>query len=329
MAVRVILKNPKVLAALLIIGLVIAMIMVILNLGMAIGSGGMGAVVASSYLAEDEDITNASVLFSGLELDFIEEIENIPLNHPGFDEYRIEIDFNLITHNPFELMAYLTSVHLDFSGADIAAHLQSLFAEQYQLVFTPTIEIRFTEDDYGNPVPYDWHVLTVTMISRPFSEVIQERMTEEQQFHFTVLMQSLGNRQQIASPFDFNWLPHVSSHFGYRIHPILGGRQFHAGIDIGLPTGTPIRAGHDGIVTFAGYNTGGFGNLVIIDSGDGLVTKYAHCDTLLVTTGQEVSAGDVIATVGSTGQSTGPHLHMEVLINGQHFNPAFLVSPQP
>jgi hypothetical protein len=328
-AVRVVLKNPKVLAVLLVIGLVISMVMVLLNLGMALGSGGMGALVVSSYLAEDTDITDASVLFTELELDLIEEIENIPLNHPGFDEYRINIDLSLIRHNPFELIAYLTAVHLDFSGTDIAAHLQSLFAEQYQLVFTPTIEIRFTEDEYGNPVPYDWHVLTVTMINRPFSEVIQERMTAEQQLHFTVLMETLGNRQQIASPFDFNWLPHVSSHFGYRIHPINGGRQFHGGIDIALPTGTPIRAGHGGIVTFAGYNTGGFGNLVIIDSGDGLVTKYAHCHTLNVSTGQQVAAGDVIATVGSTGQSTGPHLHMEVLINGQRFNPAFLVATQP
>ena len=144
---------------------------------------------------------------------------------------------------------------------------------------------------------------------------------EQQQHHF-LLMQSRGLRQIVLSPFDFYWMPFVSSHYGWRIHPITDNKQLHRGIDIGLPTGTPILAATGGTVTFAG-DMGGFGLVVFIDDGDGIVTVYAHCDTLLVSTGQTVEAGDVIATVGSTGDSTGPHLHFEIIKNGRHMNPAF------
>jgi len=77
-----------------------------------------------------------------------------------------------------------------------------------------------------------------------------------------------------------------------------------------------------GTVTFAG-DMGSFGLVVFIDDGEGIVTVYAHCDTLLVRTGQTVAAGDVIATVGSTGDSTGPHLHFEIIKNGRHINPLY------
>jgi len=94
------------------------------------------------------------------------------------------------------------------------------------------------------------------------------------------------------------------------------------GTDIALPTGTPILAATGGTVTFAG-EMGGYGLVIFIDNGEGVVTVYAHCDTLLVITGQTVEAGDVIATVGSTGNSTGPHLHFEIIRNGRHLNPVF------
>jgi len=91
-----------------------------------------------------------------------------------------------------------------------------------------------------------------------------------------------------------------------------------------LPTGTEILAGFDGTVTFAGYS-GGYGNVVFIQGADGIEARYAHMDTIGVTAGQTVELGDVIGTVGSTGSSTGPHLHMEVLRNGQFLNPIFFV----
>lgn len=95
----------------------------------------------------------------------------------------------------------------------------------------------------------------------------------------------------------------------------------HQGIDIGSPNGTPIKAAADGTVTFAGYTTGGYGNLVVISHGNGIETYYGHASKIYVSSGQKVSAGDVIAAVGSTGRSTGNHLHFEVRKNGNQLNP--------
>jgi murein DD-endopeptidase MepM/ murein hydrolase activator NlpD len=112
----------------------------------------------------------------------------------------------------------------------------------------------------------------------------------------------------------------VSSTFGPRVHPITGRQGMHSGLDIAAPTGTPIAAAAGGTVTFAGVR-GGYGNIVIIDHGDGRETRYAHADRMLVQEGQRVAAGEQIATVGATGTATGPHLHLEVRVNGDAVDP--------
>lgn len=113
----------------------------------------------------------------------------------------------------------------------------------------------------------------------------------------------------------------VTSYYGYRIHPVTGVSRFHAGIDIGAAYGTNILASEAGVVLVAGYNSGGYGNYVIINHGGGYTTLYAHCSSLLVSAGQSVSRGQVIAKCGSTGMSTGPHIHYEVQYNGATTNP--------
>lgn len=112
----------------------------------------------------------------------------------------------------------------------------------------------------------------------------------------------------------------ITSYFGYRVHPILKKRKYHTGIDIAALMGTPIAASDTGVVIFSARN-GGYGLMITIDHGAGISTVYAHCSQLLVKKGQKVSKGDIIAKVGTTGLSTGPHLHFEVRKDGVPVNP--------
>ncbi len=112
----------------------------------------------------------------------------------------------------------------------------------------------------------------------------------------------------------------VRSSFGARVDPINGRQRFHKGIDIPASRGTPIGAAAAGRVVFAGRN-GGYGNTVVVEHADGTQTRYAHAERLLVAKGDFVESGQSVATVGSTGHSTGPHLHFEVMRDGRHLNP--------
>ena len=110
----------------------------------------------------------------------------------------------------------------------------------------------------------------------------------------------------------------ITSKYGMRVHPILKTHRVHSGTDIAMPMGAYIIAANDGVVTKAGYSSTGYGNMVLIDHGGGVSTLYGHGSEILVQTGQTVKRGDIIMKAGSTGWSTGPHLHFEVRINGQH-----------
>ncbi len=112
----------------------------------------------------------------------------------------------------------------------------------------------------------------------------------------------------------------ITSKFGMRTHPITGVYKLHTGTDIGAPTGADFVASNKGIVIAAEYNTA-YGNYVMIDHGGGIQTLYAHGSQIVVSVGQEVSAGDVVLKVGSTGYATGPHAHFEVRINGTPVEP--------
>ena len=108
----------------------------------------------------------------------------------------------------------------------------------------------------------------------------------------------------------------ITSRYGMRIHPILKVPRLHTGTDIGMPTGSNIIAANDGVVIHASYTTTGYGNMVMIDHGGGVCTLYGHGSEIIAELGQTVKKGDIIMKAGSTGWSTGPHLHFEVRING-------------
>jgi murein DD-endopeptidase MepM/ murein hydrolase activator NlpD len=112
----------------------------------------------------------------------------------------------------------------------------------------------------------------------------------------------------------------ITSGFGYRADPFTGGGAFHPGLDFRGAYGAPIHAAAEGVVSFVGQIRG-YGNVVEVSHGNGLLTRYAHMSKTMATVGQKVAAGDVIGAIGSTGRSTGPHLHFEVRINGSVVNP--------
>ena len=138
----------------------------------------------------------------------------------------------------------------------------------------------------------------------------------------------LAQTQNIgANPLAINSQPNISSAFGARNSPFTGEHQQHDGLDIPSPTGSPILATGDGKVIFSGYASG-YGNLIEIDHGHGYATRYGHAQILLVKTGDLVKQSQNIAAVGSTGRSTGPHLHFEVSFQGVPFDPMLLLGKQ-
>lgn len=137
------------------------------------------------------------------------------------------------------------------------------------------------------------------------------------------LLESLMYDQQLqltSTPSRMPAAGYITSGFGGRSDPFSGGRAHHLGIDIDANNGDPVRATADGVVSFAGIKNG-YGNVVEVDHGNGLSTLYAHNSRLLVRPGDLVRAGQEVSKAGSTGRSTGPHVHFEVHVNGQPVNP--------
>ena len=326
-------RHPVICGILILLLLVVFLITSLFSSFSNIGTGGLGSIAASTYLAEDQDINNAELIYTEWETDLQMEIDRVETDRPGYDEYRYNI--GAIEHDPYILMGYLTSAYQNFTDVQIEGVLRQLFDEQYSLTFTEETEIRYRTETHVDPdtgeetveeVPYEWHFMNVKLTATPLANLVVQRMSAEQKEICEILLQTKGNRQYVKNVFGTNWLPYVTSYYGYRVHPISGEQTYHTGVDIGMAQGTEILAGHDGTVTLAG-NAGGYGLCVAIEGeayeGHTLTTKYGHCSQILVSVGQEVKAGDVIAKVGSTGNSTGPHLHLEVLVDGQYLNPLY------
>ena len=292
----------------------LAMVVVFFSAGLtsctAMLSGFQSSYISASYMADEQDICNADLYFTELETDLQMDIGNTETNYPGYDEYRYNI--GEIGHNPYELMGYLSTAFNAFTFEQVKPEIERLFGEKYQLTRT-----EFIEDGKK--------VLQTTLVVRRMEDIVAESLTPgEQMDRYRTYMQTLGNRQAYGNPFDFPWLGYVSSGYGYRVHPISGEKNLHRGVDIAVAQGTPIKAIHDGKVISAG-DAGSYGLCVVIEDEKGYQSRYAHCSILSVTAGQEVKRGDVIAAVGSTGNSTGPHLHLEIMLDGEYLNPYYFV----
>jgi murein DD-endopeptidase MepM/ murein hydrolase activator NlpD len=147
--------------------------------------------------------------------------------------------------------------------------------------------------------------------SKSYDELFNLVKNKEQQIAATPAIQPVSNKS----------LTRVASGFGWRTDPFYHIAEMHPGIDFTAPMGTPIYATADGTVREAGFNTGGYGNCVVIDHGFGYQTLYGHMSKLGCRPGKKVKRGDLIGYVGSTGKSTGPHVHYEVIKNGDKIDP--------
>ena len=292
-------------------------------------------IMAGSYLSEPSEIDAADLLFTRLEMDLQNEIDNIETDYPGYDEYSYNL--GAIGHNPFTLISYLSAVYTEFTASDVEEDVQALFDEMYTLTITPDTETRTRQvqstdesgnplyDESGNPVmeeeEYQVSVLRVVLTVKPLETIVAEKMNTEEKELYAMYSETGGLLQQFASPVDLYWYNYISSYYGYRKNPNTGNEEFHRGVDIAVPTGTTVYAAHDGTVTTATYDSY-YGNYVVIEK-DGYTTKYAHMNNLRVSAGQEVTKGTVIGTTGNTGSSTGSHLHIECLYDGEYYNPLF------
>ena len=321
--------------------LLLIMIMTSVSSCGAMFSQGMSATLAGSYMSVPAEIDAADLAFSKLEMELQKEIDSIETDYPDYDEYR----YNLapIGHDPFALISYLSAVHMEFTAADEQEEIESLFDEMYELTLNPTTETRTrtvtktgthtvtdpvtgeeTEEEYEyeEEEEYTVTILEVTLTAKDLNMVVAGHMDSEQKEIYALYNETHGLTQQFYTPLNLYWYNYVSSYYGYRINPVTGVEQLHRGVDIAVPTGTTVLAAMDGTVTASAYDSY-YGNYIVIEDSNGYCTKYAHMDTLNVSAGQTVKHGDTIGTTGNTGSSSGSHLHIECLYNGEYYNPLF------
>jgi len=182
----------------------------------------------------------------------------------------------------------------------------------------------------GGPLPEDLDPMlsfkehSSTLVREMYDQVDQLiAAAEHQEKTFEFLLEQMQEQRNLlaCTPAIRPAKGWTSSKFGYRTSPFTNRKEFHKGMDIAAPKGTPVTATADGIVTYAGKK-GLLGNLVVINHGYGFVTRYGHNSKILIKRGDRVKRGDIVAEVGNTGRSTGPHVHYEVRLNGVPVNPS-------
>ena len=333
-------RNAGLLVTVGIMALLLMMIMVSVSSCGAMFADTQSTILAASYLSKPKEIDAADLQLTRLELDLQNEIDRVETDYPGYDEYSYNL--GAIGHNPFTLVSYLSAVHTEFTASGVESEIQALFDEMYTLTLTPDTETRTrtvtktgtrtvtdpvtgeeTEEEYEyeEEEEYEVSILRVTLTVIPLESLVSGKMDTEQAEIFAMYRETNGLLQEFASPLNLYWYYYVSSYYGYRKNPATGNEEFHRGVDIAVPTGTTVYAAHDGTVTAAAYDSH-YGNYVAIEI-DGYTTKYAHMDSISVGAGQEVEKGAVIGTTGNTGSSTGSHLHIECLYDGEYYNPLF------
>lgn len=327
---------------------------VVLLLAMVIGAAAavIGSPMGILFADESGDPNSIRIaeIVAETNADFGEAINEIVAAHPECSETTMEYDYEdghtWASYWPEVLAIFAVHTNLN-SDSDVVVIdegkkllIQNTFWSMHQItseIETVTTTPEPTEDE-PNPEPVTEHILHITVSSKSAAELAEEyNFTQDQRDILDELLSDelrpyllalCGGVGGVVGDGTLQWpLPghtYISCHFG---EVDAFGNAGHRGTDIPAPEGTPILAAHNGTVLVSGWNDS-YGNQVLLDNGAGLSTRYAHMTATAVTAGETVMAGQVIGYVGSTGDSTGNHLHFEVMQNGVRCNPLSVVNPQ-
>ena len=340
-------RTAATLASLLGAGGVVLMLAMVIGAAAAVIGSPMGILFADE--SGDPNSIRIAEIVAGTNADFGEAINEIVAAHPECSETTIEYDYEdghtWASYWPEVLAIFAVHTNLN-SDSDVVVIdegkkllIQNTFWSMHQItseIETVTTTPEPTEDE-PNPEPVTEHVLHITVSSKSVAklaeeynftqdqrDILDELLSDELRPYLLALCGGVGG---VVGDGTLQWpLPgqnYISCHFG---EMDAFGNAGHRGTDIPAPEGTPILAAHSGTVLVSGWNDS-YGNQVLLDNGAGLSTRYAHMTAPAVTAGETVAAGQVIGYVGSTGDSTGNHLHFEVMQGGIRVNPLDMVSP--
>lgn len=320
-----------------IISFIVLLLGILLLLFLAVTQGGATYYGAAVTQNDYDTITEATAYFRKLETDLDEylnadrealEAELEAEYGPDIYEYIYNLaDFGFSANT---LIAYLSAVYVEFTLEDIAEELQAIFDEMYTL----TIEVKIEDRDVlkYNPDKGEYYTVTepkkicyVTLEKKELEEVVEARLSGDQKEQYNGYKLSTGGQQVYAPVMREDWTNLISSNYGERIHPITKVRTFHKGVDIAVPEGTKLYSAVKGIVTVSQYSESA-GNYVTVKTESGWTVTFMHMNSRSVTVGQTIEQGDFVGLSGNTGNSTGPHLHLQVANDaGETVNPIFII----
>lgn len=310
------------------------------------GVDGVSQLAAGLYVTGFDQLSLCDDYFSQLLVDLQISIAEIEEKVSGYDEYQYWVNGSqvkdaaemneYIRYDQFALASYLSTKIPEYTLDTAMPLMNDLFEKIFILEQEEVIEIRKRpvldengipqQDSAGNILmqEYECHIWKISLTTYSITEIVKEMLTEDEYSQYDTFYRAEGNQKIYGSPLAMEWHGYISSPFGWRNHPIEGRRKQHKGVDIAVPTGTKIYSVMDGTVITSAYSASA-GNWIVIEDKDGYVSKYMHCNSLLVGAGAEIKRGQLIATVGSTGNSTGPHLHLQIEDNtSTPINPVYI-----
>lgn len=284
-------------------------------------------------------MTEAAQYFRGKEADLEEALlpDNIePEILAEFPEiYEFIYNLDEISFDANTLVAYLSAKYGEFAIDEIQGEMDDIFEEYYKVTTEIKEEEREIPDETAEPDPVTGskptirksvQICYITLEKKDFEELLTERMENEAQKQQMKGYYLSGNGQQMYNPvMEVDWRNKISSNYGWRIHPITKDRKFHDGVDIAVPTGTSLYSAVSGTVTKSYYSDSG-GNMVTVQTDSGWTVTFMHMDSRTVMEGQRIEKGQHVGYSGNTGNSTGPHLHLQVHDQDKNpVNPIFII----